>query len=59
MKVTQGFSIDYEIFKRFTEMCRAKKINRSAVVSSLIEHWMQHQDGAPAVETMLHDPERD
>lgn len=59
MKKTYSISIDTELFREFSAVCRRKAINRSALINSLIQFWLDHQDDAPKVETIVHDPDRD
>lgn len=59
MKVKKAFSVEYDVWEKFAHICRVKAINRSALITSLLEYWVAHQNDAPVVEAMLHDPERD
>lgn len=59
MKKTFGISFDTDLFREFSAACRKKSINRSALINSLVQFWLDHQDDAPKVETIVHDPDRD
>ena len=59
MKKSFSISLDTELFREFSAACRRKAINKSALINSLIQLWLDHQDDAPKVETFVHDPSRD
>ncbi len=42
-KVTTSFTIDTTVFHDFDAFCKAKHLNKSAVVSAMIDDWMKPQ----------------
>ena len=59
MKSTFSVSMDRELLHMFDQACEAKNINRSALIRSLVLFWLKHQNDAPEVMTIKHDPDRD
>lgn len=60
-KRSMSFSISSELLREFTRTTNERGLNRSAVVSMLINEWLTElkRCGAPIIEPLAHDPERD
>lgn len=59
MKRTISFTIDNDVLLRFNKETRARRMNRSALLQALIEHWLGCADQAPIITPIVSDPERD